>query len=148
MLFCCRKVNAKDICTYCNQSMYTDEKFILDDMNINCHARCFKCGVCNTSLGNLRAGDSLWVYQCAIHCASCFGVTKNKWMRWNSSHWRSELMKEMMANVIKLPIHWLDMDTGHSIYGGGLLSDRVWGLFIVLIDIYILIQLPILIGLF
>ncbi|XP_073767853.1 sciellin isoform X2 [Danio rerio] len=76
-----RKVNAKDICTYCNQSMYTDEKFILDDMNINCHARCFKCGVCNTSLGNLRAGDSLWVYQCAIHCASCFGVTKNKWMR-------------------------------------------------------------------
>ncbi|XP_056320957.1 sciellin isoform X5 [Danio aesculapii] len=76
-----RKVNVKDICTYCSQSMYTDEKIILDDMNINCHARCFKCGVCNTSLGNLKAGDSLWVYRRAIHCESCFGVTKSKWNR-------------------------------------------------------------------
>lgn len=37
-----RTVSAKDICTYCHKNMYTDEKIVLDDMNINCHARCFK----------------------------------------------------------------------------------------------------------
>ncbi|TRY72945.1 hypothetical protein DNTS_013847 [Danionella cerebrum] len=75
-----RIVTGKDLCTYCNRNMYTDEKMILDDMNINCHASCFKCGVCNASLGNLKAGDSLWVYRQAIHCESCFGVTKSKWI--------------------------------------------------------------------
>jgi len=37
-----RTVSSKDICTYCQKNMYTDEKMILEDMNINCHARCFK----------------------------------------------------------------------------------------------------------
>uniref|UniRef100_A0A8C2HVX3 LIM zinc-binding domain-containing protein n=1 Tax=Cyprinus carpio TaxID=7962 RepID=A0A8C2HVX3_CYPCA len=68
-----RVVSGKDICTVCHKNMYTDEKIILDDMNINCHASCFKCGVCNASLGLLKAGDSLWVYRRAIHCESCFG---------------------------------------------------------------------------
>ncbi|XP_059417126.1 mucin-22-like isoform X1 [Carassius carassius] len=76
-----RVVSGKDICTVCHKNMYTDEKIILDDMNINCHASCFKCGVCNASLGLLKAGDSLWVYRRAIHCESCFGVTKGKWLR-------------------------------------------------------------------
>ncbi|XDV30954.1 hypothetical protein PO909_033767 [Leuciscus waleckii] len=75
-----RTVSSKDICTYCQKNMFTDEKMILDDMNINCHARCFKCGVCNSSLGHLKAGDSLWVYRRAIYCESCFGVTRGKWI--------------------------------------------------------------------
>ncbi|XP_043103979.1 sciellin isoform X1 [Puntigrus tetrazona] len=75
-----RVVSGKDICTVCRKNMYTDEKIVLDDMNINCHASCFKCGVCNVSLGHLKAGDSLWVYRRAIHCESCFGVTKGKWL--------------------------------------------------------------------
>ncbi|XP_052422116.1 sciellin-like isoform X3 [Carassius gibelio] len=76
-----RVVSGKDICTVCHKNMYTDEKIVLDDMNINCHASCFKCGVCHLSLGHLKAGDSLWVYRRAIHCESCFGVTKGKWLR-------------------------------------------------------------------
>ncbi|XP_077071861.1 sciellin isoform X2 [Siphateles boraxobius] len=75
-----RTVSSKDICTYCQKNMFTDEKMILDDMNINCHARCFKCGVCNASLGHLKAGDSLWVYRRSIYCESCFGVTRGKWI--------------------------------------------------------------------
>ncbi|XP_056108169.1 sciellin isoform X3 [Rhinichthys klamathensis goyatoka] len=75
-----RTVSSKDICTYCQKNMFTDEKMILDDMNINCHARCFKCGVCNSSLGHLKAGDSLWVYRRAVYCESCFGVTRGKWI--------------------------------------------------------------------
>lgn len=75
-----RTVSAKDICTYCQKNMFTDEKMILDDMNINCHARCFKCGVCNGSLGHLKAGDSLWVYRRSVYCESCFGVTRGKWI--------------------------------------------------------------------
>ncbi|XP_059355595.1 mucin-2-like isoform X2 [Carassius carassius] len=76
-----RVVSGKDICTVCHKNMYTDEKIVLDDMSINCHASCFKCGVCHLSLGHLKAGDSLWVYRRAIHCESCFGVTKGKWLR-------------------------------------------------------------------
>ncbi|XP_051565328.1 sciellin isoform X2 [Myxocyprinus asiaticus] len=76
-----RKVSERDLCTYCRKNMYNAEKMILDDMNINCHASCFKCEVCNTSLGNLKAGDSLWVYRRSVHCESCFGVTKGKWHR-------------------------------------------------------------------
>ncbi|XP_051997938.1 sciellin-like isoform X1 [Xyrauchen texanus] len=76
-----RTVSERDLCTYCRKNMYNAEKMILDDMNISCHASCFKCEVCNTSLGNLKAGDSLWVYRRSIHCESCFGVTKGKWHR-------------------------------------------------------------------
>ncbi|XP_073711047.1 sciellin isoform X6 [Misgurnus anguillicaudatus] len=76
-----RRVSEKDLCTYCRKNMYTDEKIILDEMNINCHASCFKCEVCNTSLGHLKAGDNLWVYRSAVHCESCFNVTKGKWHR-------------------------------------------------------------------
>ncbi|KAA0715941.1 Sciellin [Triplophysa tibetana] len=76
-----RKVSERDLCTFCRKNMYTDEKIILDDMNINCHARCFNCDVCNTSLGHLKAGDSLWVYRSAVHCEGCFNVTKGKWHR-------------------------------------------------------------------
>ncbi|KAG1945278.1 sciellin [Pimephales promelas] len=75
-----RTVSSKDICTYCQKNMYTDEKMILEDMNINCHARCFKCGVCNSSLGHLKAGDSLWVYRRAVYCDNCFSVTRGKWI--------------------------------------------------------------------
>ncbi len=39
---CYRVVSGKDICTVCHKNMYTDEKIVLDDMNINCHASCFK----------------------------------------------------------------------------------------------------------
>ncbi|KAL1268236.1 hypothetical protein QQF64_033599 [Cirrhinus molitorella] len=76
-----RVVSGKDICTVCHKNMYTDEKIVLEDMNINCHASCFKCGVCNASLGHLKAGDSLWVYRRAVTCENCFGVTRGKWLR-------------------------------------------------------------------
>ncbi|XP_065149118.1 sciellin isoform X1 [Paramisgurnus dabryanus] len=76
-----RRVTEKDLCTYCRKNMYTDEKIILEEMNINCHSSCFKCEVCNTSLGHLKAGDNLWVYRSAVHCESCFNVTKGKWHR-------------------------------------------------------------------
>ncbi len=31
---CYRVVSGKDICTVCHKNMYTDEKIVLDDMNI------------------------------------------------------------------------------------------------------------------
>ncbi|XP_052005051.1 mucin-3A-like isoform X4 [Xyrauchen texanus] len=76
-----KKVNERDLCTFCHKNMYNAEKMILEDMSINCHASCFKCEVCNASLGHLKAGDSLWVYNRSVHCESCFGVTKGKWHR-------------------------------------------------------------------
>ncbi|XP_064165854.1 sciellin isoform X14 [Anguilla rostrata] len=76
-----RAITAKDICTYCNKPMSIDPKMILDDLQIHCHATCFKCEVCSTSLGHLKAGDTMWIYRRTVHCERCFETTRDKWRR-------------------------------------------------------------------
>lgn len=71
----------KDLCTHCRKSFNGEAKMILEDMNINCHASCFKCAVCNGSLSHMRAGDNLWVYRKMVHCENCFDITREKWRR-------------------------------------------------------------------
>ncbi|XP_039861730.1 sciellin isoform X1 [Simochromis diagramma] len=76
-----RTVLEKDLCTVCRKPFTGDAKMVLDDINMKCHASCFKCEVCNITLGNLKAGDSLWIYKRMVHCSNCFEVTKEKWRR-------------------------------------------------------------------
>ncbi|XP_074514860.1 sciellin isoform X3 [Sebastes fasciatus] len=76
-----RVVLEKDLCTICRKPFIGDAKMVLDDMKINCHASCFKCEVCNSTLGNMRAGDSMWIYKRMVHCENCFEVTRDKWRR-------------------------------------------------------------------
>ncbi|KAL0964130.1 hypothetical protein UPYG_G00319420 [Umbra pygmaea] len=71
----------KDLCSYCRKPMNSDPKMVLEDMKINCHTTCFKCEVCSSDLGHLKAGDSMWVYKNTIHCEPCFEVTRGKWHR-------------------------------------------------------------------
>ncbi|TKS66888.1 Sciellin [Collichthys lucidus] len=76
-----RTVLEKDLCTYCRKPFNGDAKMILDDMKINCHAHCFKCEVCDGTLGHMKAGDSMWIYKRMVHCENCFEVTREKWRR-------------------------------------------------------------------
>ncbi|XP_030285134.1 sciellin isoform X4 [Sparus aurata] len=76
-----RTLLEKDLCSYCRKPFTGDAKMVLDDMKINCHATCLKCEVCNSTLGHMKAGDSLWVYKRMVHCENCFGVTREKWRR-------------------------------------------------------------------
>ncbi|XP_031146457.1 sciellin isoform X2 [Sander lucioperca] len=76
-----RAVLEKDLCSYCRKPFSGDAKMVLDDMKINCHASCFKCEVCNSNLGNMKAGDSMWIYKRMVHCENCFEVTREKWRR-------------------------------------------------------------------
>ncbi|XP_069035102.1 sciellin isoform X2 [Lepisosteus oculatus] len=76
-----RSIIDRDMCTYCRKPINTEAKMILDDLQICCHASCFKCEVCNSSLGHLKAGDSMWIYRRTVHCESCFGMTREKWRR-------------------------------------------------------------------
>ncbi|XP_040914077.1 sciellin isoform X3 [Toxotes jaculatrix] len=76
-----RTVLEKDLCTYCRKPFIGDAKMVLDDLKINCHASCFKCQVCNSTLGHLKAGDSMWIYKQMVHCENCFGITRDKWRR-------------------------------------------------------------------
>ncbi|XP_049584855.1 sciellin isoform X2 [Syngnathus scovelli] len=69
----------RELCTYCHKPFNGDAKMILDEMKISCHAFCFKCEVCNGTLGHLKAGDSMWVYNHMVHCENCFDVTRDKW---------------------------------------------------------------------
>nr|XP_023699305.1 flocculation protein FLO11-like isoform X2 [Paramormyrops kingsleyae] len=76
-----RSVLEKDICSSCRKPMSTEPKMILNDIQINCHATCFKCDVCNGPLGHLKAGDTMWVYRRAVHCESCFSRAREQWQR-------------------------------------------------------------------
>ncbi|XP_061548615.1 sciellin isoform X5 [Phycodurus eques] len=76
-----RTVLERELCTYCHKPFNGDPKMILDDMKISCHTFCFKCEVCNGSLGHLKAGDCMWVYNSMVHCENCFDVTREKWRR-------------------------------------------------------------------
>ncbi|XP_019956176.2 sciellin isoform X1 [Paralichthys olivaceus] len=76
-----RTVHEKDLCTSCRKPFTGDAKMVLDDLKINCHATCFKCEVCNCTLGNMKAGDNIWIYKRMVHCENCFEVTRDKWRR-------------------------------------------------------------------
>ncbi|KAG7503744.1 sciellin isoform X2 [Solea senegalensis] len=76
-----RTVLERDLCSSCRKPFTGDAKMVLDDMRINCHANCFKCEVCNCSLGHLKAGDIMWIYKRMVHCENCFEVTRDKWRR-------------------------------------------------------------------
>ncbi|KAJ1115484.1 hypothetical protein NDU88_003708 [Pleurodeles waltl] len=76
-----RSVIEKDMCTYCRKPLSIDPKMILEDLNICCHATCFKCEVCKSTLEHLNAGDSMWIYKQTIHCAPCYLSVRDKWMR-------------------------------------------------------------------
>uniref|UniRef100_A0A8C7LIH0 LIM zinc-binding domain-containing protein n=1 Tax=Oncorhynchus kisutch TaxID=8019 RepID=A0A8C7LIH0_ONCKI len=73
-----RTVLERDLCSYCRKPMSSDPKMVLEDMKINCHTTCFKCEVCSSDLGHLKAGDSMWVYRRTVHCERCFEVTRGK----------------------------------------------------------------------
>ncbi|XP_033984479.1 sciellin isoform X7 [Trematomus bernacchii] len=76
-----RTVLEKDLCSYCRKPFTGDAKMVLDDMKINCHTTCFKCEVCNSNMGYMKAGDSMWIYKHMVHCENCFDVTREKWRR-------------------------------------------------------------------
>nr|XP_040058396.1 sciellin isoform X2 [Gasterosteus aculeatus aculeatus] len=76
-----RAVLEKDLCTSCRRPFNGDAKMVLDDMKINCHASCFKCEVCSSTLGNMKAGDSMWIYKRMVHCENCFEIARGKWRR-------------------------------------------------------------------
>ncbi|KAM4046747.1 sciellin isoform 2-T2 [Anomaloglossus baeobatrachus] len=75
-----RTVMEKDMCTYCRKPLGIDAKMILKDMNICCHATCFKCEACSGTLENLKAGDSMWIYKQTIHCEPCYFAAREKWI--------------------------------------------------------------------
>ncbi|KAA8587940.1 hypothetical protein FQN60_001134 [Etheostoma spectabile] len=56
-----RAVLEKDLCSYCRNPFSGDAKM---------------CEVCNSNLGNMKAGDSMWIYKRMVHCESCFEVTR------------------------------------------------------------------------
>ncbi|XP_068185440.1 sciellin isoform X2 [Antennarius striatus] len=76
-----RTMLERDLCTSCHTPFNGDAKMLLDDLNVKCHASCFKCEVCNSTLGNLKAGDTVWIYRHMVHCENCFEITREKWRR-------------------------------------------------------------------
>ncbi|XP_030058277.1 sciellin [Microcaecilia unicolor] len=75
-----RTVIEKDMCTYCRKPLGIETKMILDELHICCHATCFKCEVCGRPLGDLKAGDSMWIYRQTVHCDHCYSGVREKWI--------------------------------------------------------------------
>ncbi|KAG7326721.1 hypothetical protein KOW79_010122 [Hemibagrus wyckioides] len=76
-----RIISKRDLCTFCAKSIIEGERIILDDFQIFSHTFCFKCDMCYHALGNLEAGDSLWVHRGRVICANCYIKTKDQWYR-------------------------------------------------------------------
>ncbi|MCJ8729251.1 hypothetical protein PDJAM_G00103900 [Pangasius djambal] len=76
-----RIVGKRDLCSFCAKSIIEGERIILDDLQIFSHTFCFKCDMCYRALGNLEAGDSLWVHRGRVTCANCYIKTKDQWYR-------------------------------------------------------------------
>ncbi|XP_060778705.1 mucin-2-like [Neoarius graeffei] len=76
-----RIVGKRDLCSFCAKSITEGERIILDDLQIFSHTFCFKCDMCFHALGNLEAGDSLWVHRGRVTCDNCYIKTKDKWYR-------------------------------------------------------------------
>ncbi|XP_017337964.1 zinc finger protein 185 [Ictalurus punctatus] len=76
-----RIVGKRDLCSFCAKSIIEGERIILDDLQIFSHTFCFKCDICYHALGNLEAGDSLWVHRGRVTCANCYIKTKDQWYR-------------------------------------------------------------------
>ncbi|XP_078402083.1 sciellin isoform X4 [Cetorhinus maximus] len=66
----------KNLCSQCYKPINQGAKMILEELNINCHAACFKCQICNSSLENLSAGDNFWVHHRTVHCEPCYDKLK------------------------------------------------------------------------
>ncbi|XP_059935849.1 sciellin isoform X6 [Mesoplodon densirostris] len=76
-----RSVIEMDMCTYCRKPLGTEAKMILNELQICCHSTCFKCEICKQPLGNLQAGDSVWIYRQTIHCEPCYSQVVAKWIQ-------------------------------------------------------------------
>ncbi|XP_015685171.1 sciellin-like, partial [Protobothrops mucrosquamatus] len=74
-----RAITDKELCTYCRKPLGTNTKMILEALKICCHATCFKCEICKTTLENLEAGDSIWIYKNIVHCSPCYSKVKATW---------------------------------------------------------------------
>ncbi|XP_067842606.1 sciellin isoform X2 [Heptranchias perlo] len=69
----------KNVCSQCYKPISKGARMILEDLNINCHASCFKCQICHSSLENLNAGDNFWVHHRTVHCEPCYDKVKAQW---------------------------------------------------------------------
>ncbi|XP_069049625.1 zinc finger protein 185 isoform X26 [Lepisosteus oculatus] len=57
-------------CTYCGELVGEDAKITVEHLNISCHPRCFKCGVCSKPMGDLLG--SMFLHGGLVHCSSCY----------------------------------------------------------------------------
>ncbi|XP_045070465.1 filamin-binding LIM protein 1 [Coregonus clupeaformis] len=70
----------EDLCSYCCKPIVAGAKMILEDLQIYSHSSCFKCEVCHCPLGDLHAGDSMWLHRGTVHCEGCFSTTREKYL--------------------------------------------------------------------
>lgn len=70
----------------------------------------WQCEVCNSTLGHMKAGDSLWIYKRMVHCENCFDVTRGN-------------RKKKLTSVLYLhEVQWIRV----YMYLFTLLADKWW----------------------
>ncbi|KAK9517903.1 hypothetical protein VZT92_023237 [Zoarces viviparus] len=57
-------------CNFCGETVGNDAKITIEHLNINCHPRCFKCGVCSKPMGDLL--DGMFLHGGKVHCEPCY----------------------------------------------------------------------------
>ncbi|CAD6197404.1 unnamed protein product [Caenorhabditis auriculariae] len=65
-------VSGKHKCAHCNEELGRGAAMIVESLNLFYHLNCFRCYVCNTSLGSGTAGADVRVRESRLHCQSCY----------------------------------------------------------------------------
>ncbi|KHN88761.1 LIM and calponin homology domains-containing protein 1 [Toxocara canis] len=65
-------VSGKHKCSHCQMELGRGAAMIIESLNLFYHLSCFRCYVCNTSLGNGTQGADVRVRDSKLHCQSCY----------------------------------------------------------------------------
>uniref|UniRef100_F1L4I5 LIM and calponiny domains-containing protein 1 n=1 Tax=Ascaris suum TaxID=6253 RepID=F1L4I5_ASCSU len=65
-------VSGKHRCSHCQMELGRGAAMIIESLNLFYHLGCFRCYVCNRSLGNGTQGADVRVRQSKLHCQTCY----------------------------------------------------------------------------
>uniref|UniRef100_A0A915B815 LIM and calponin homology domains-containing protein 1 n=1 Tax=Parascaris univalens TaxID=6257 RepID=A0A915B815_PARUN len=65
-------VSGKHRCSHCQLELGRGAAMIIESLNLFYHLGCFRCYVCNRSLGNGTQGADVRVRQSKLHCQTCY----------------------------------------------------------------------------
>ncbi|XP_045903407.1 LIM and calponin homology domains-containing protein 1a isoform X2 [Micropterus dolomieu] len=73
-----RCVSGKRLCSGCSQPLGKGAAMIIDTLGLFFHIQCFKCGLCNSQLGDATAGTDVRIRNGQLSCHECYIASRGR----------------------------------------------------------------------